>query len=75
MSYEDDKAQVKEEQETLTREEVTEMLQKKNEHVFDPDNAPVIKHRWVDRGLLMSCEIGTHPNHHAGKIGGRSTSV
>ena len=67
MSYEDDKAQIKEDQETLTREEVAEMLRKKNEHVFDPETAPKLEHRWVDRGLKMSCEGASHPMHQSYK--------
>jgi hypothetical protein len=30
---------------------------------FDMDNMPSQTHRWVDRGVVMSCEGANHPNH------------
>ncbi len=30
---------------------------------FDMDNPPVVKHHWVDRGAVLSCEGAGHPNH------------
>ncbi len=30
---------------------------------FDMDNMPSQVHRWVDRGIVMSCEDAGHPNH------------
>lgn len=33
------------------------------EHTFDMDNPPVVVHRWVDRGTVLSCEGAGHPNH------------
>ncbi len=39
------------------------IVEKRYDHVFDPDNAPKVKHRWVDRGLKLSCEGANHSNH------------
>jgi hypothetical protein len=30
---------------------------------FDMDNPTPVKHIWVDRGVVMSCENAGHPNH------------
>lgn len=30
---------------------------------IDMDNLPKQEHRWVDRGVVMSCEGAGHPNH------------
>lgn len=43
------------------------ILQKKFDHVFDPANAPKVEHRWIDRGLKMSCEGAGHDYHQAWK--------
>lgn len=43
------------------RKELHEQLQK--EYSFDMDNPPRIAHRWVDRGLFLSCEGAGHANH------------
>jgi hypothetical protein len=39
----------------------------KPEHVFDPMTAPKVLHKWVDRGLKLSCEGAGHPMHQAWK--------
>ncbi len=54
-------------QEDMSREEITNELRATNEYVFDPATAPKVIHRWVDRGLKMSCEGGDHPHHQAFK--------
>lgn len=59
--------ELEEEQANKTREEVTEELQTKYEHVFDPATAPKQGHIWIDRGLKMSCEGAGHPYHQAWK--------
>jgi hypothetical protein len=46
------------------------ILEKKFEHVFDPDAVPAQGHRWIDRGLKMSCEGAGHPYHQSWKFGG-----
>lgn len=45
------------------RKELHEQLQQQYEHTFDMDNLPKVAHRWVDRGLFLSCEGAGHPNH------------
>lgn len=45
------------------RKQIHEELQSRSEFTFDLDNLPDVKHKWVDRGMVLSCEIGTHPNH------------
>lgn len=65
--YEEKQAQLKAEQAGKTREEIVEELKSKSEHVFDPQNAPKKIHRWIDRGLVMSCEGGDHPHHQSWK--------
>lgn len=48
--------------ETL-RKEIIEEIKKTSEDIFDFDNLPPVKHRWVDRGEVMSCEGANHPSH------------
>lgn len=45
------------------RREIHEELKKTSEYTLDLDNLPPVKHRWVDRGLVLSCEGAGHPNH------------
>lgn len=45
------------------RKEVHEELKDKFEYMFDMDNLPSIKHIWIDRGAVMSCENAGHANH------------
>ncbi len=49
------------------RKEIHEALKVRSEFTFDLDNLPAVSHKWVDRGLVLSCEIGTHANHHIHK--------
>lgn len=41
------------------------------EAVFDPETAVPPEHKWVDRGLIMSCEGAGHANHRHFKIKAR----
>lgn len=41
---------------------------------FDMDNPPKVIHRWVDRGLILSCEGAGHPNHRHHKVSRRTES-
>lgn len=45
------------------RKEIHRELQNRNEYTFDLDNPPAVKHIWVDRGMVLSCENAGHPNH------------
>ena len=39
---------------------------------FDMDNPPKVVHKWVDRGLILSCEGAGHPNHRHHKQSSRT---
>ena len=39
------------------------------EYELDLDSLPVREHKWVDRGLKLSCENAGHPSHAHFKIG------
>lgn len=62
-SYHDFRKSLEEEQSGMTKEEVTDMMSQHVEVLADLDNMPRINHRWVDRGMVMSCEDAGHPNH------------
>ena len=34
-----------------------------NEYELNLDDLPKQTHKWVDRGLVLSCEGAGHPNH------------
>lgn len=51
----------------LDREESVEQEQTQTEFVFDPDNTTPVIHRWIDRGLKLSCEEAGHPYHQVWK--------
>lgn len=61
------KEEVKAEQKDMSSEEVKELMQKTSDFMLELDNLKPQEHRWVDRGLVMSCEGATHPNHRAFK--------
>lgn len=73
--YEDYQQELEAEQAGKSAPQVADELRNKRDdtgkpiysHVFDPDNATPIKHRWIDRGLKMSCEGAGHPYHQAWK--------
>lgn len=45
------------------REELHKELKEKFEYTQDLNNLEPIKHTWVDRGEVMSCEGAAHANH------------
>jgi hypothetical protein len=49
------------------REEQVEEERQKNEWLLDLDNLPPQPHRWIDRGMKMTCEDAGHPFHEAWK--------
>jgi uncharacterized protein YnzC (UPF0291/DUF896 family) len=67
QTYKEYQEALKAEQEGLSREELAEQLKKRSEYVLDLDNIKPQKHRWVDRGHVVSCEGGDHPPHRAFK--------
>lgn len=68
-TYKERQAEIREEQEGMTKDEVMELMKKRSEAQVDLDNLPtkVYEHNWVDRGAKLSCETDTHPNHVAWK--------
>lgn len=67
QSYKEHQAQLKQEQGQMSREEIAELMKKRNEFMLDLDNLQPQQHRWVDRGAVMSCEGAAHPSHRAFK--------
>jgi hypothetical protein len=45
------------------RKKIHDELKDKFEYTFDMDNVRPVKHIWVDRGAVISCEGAGHPNH------------
>lgn len=45
------------------RKKLHDELMESAEFTFDMDNMPSVKHVWVDRGAVLSCEGAGHPNH------------
>lgn len=68
QTYKEYKEQLKAEQQDLSKDEIIELMNKQHEYVADLDNLKPQTHRWVDRGLVMSCEGAGHPNHRSFKI-------
>lgn len=68
QTYKEYKEQLKAEQGDMTKEEIIELMSKKSEFMADLDNLKPQEHRWVDRGLVMSCEHAGHPNHRSFKV-------
>ena len=65
-TYKDQREKLKETQGGRSKQEIMDWMQKKTEYQLDLDNMHQ-EHNWVDRGVVMSCEGGTHPNHRAYK--------
>lgn len=65
--YTDYQEKLKAEQGDKSRDEITEELKQKVEHVFDPATAPKQGHKFVDRGMKLSCEGAGHPYHQVWK--------
>lgn len=53
--------------EFVGKDEEGEAVYRKPEYVFDPATAPKQTHKWVDRGLKLSCEGASHAFHQAWK--------
>lgn len=58
-------------QATMTRQQVMQQMVDEGAAVQDLDEiveaGRKVQHFWVDRGLKLSCEGATHPNHHVWK--------
>jgi hypothetical protein len=66
-SYDDYKAEIKEAQKDKSYSEIKQDMQKQAVDTVDLNNMPSQEHHWVDRGLVLSCEGGSHPNHRSFK--------
>lgn len=62
-SFKEEQAVVEAEQRTLTPEEIKALMDKRSEATVDLNNLPQQTHHWVDRGLVMNCEGGSHGFH------------
>lgn len=67
MTYEEQQTEMKEGQQDMTRDEIIDLLKSQKHEVYDPHNIQPIQHRWIDRGLKMSCENAGHPWHESYK--------
>lgn len=47
----------------ISLEEATQMYLKKAESVVRLEDLKPQRHNWVERGVVVSCENGDHPNH------------
>jgi len=62
------KDELKEEQAGMSKDEVVNLLKEKGATIIaDLDNMKPQEHRWVDRGLILSCEGAAHPYHQVSK--------
>jgi len=59
---------LKAEQKGMIREDILEEMQNKSEFTMDLDNLQTVKHVWVDRGAVVSCEGANHPSHRHFKV-------
>lgn len=56
------------EQGNMSKQEVVEMLKQQGATIVaDIDNFKPQEHRWVDRGVIISCEGAGHPYHQTSK--------
>jgi len=50
-------------EEPLTNDDLNEIAESKGEYTIDLDNLPKVRHRWIRRGVVVSCEGAGHPSH------------
>lgn len=63
MNYQERKAEVEDEQKTMTRQEIRDKMERESEFSLDLDNLPSVKHNWVQRGATVNCEGAGHAFH------------
>jgi hypothetical protein len=63
QTYSERKAEIKERQSTMTREQIFEHMAHKNESAVDLNNLPAQSHNFVNRGVVVTCEGAGHPSH------------
>lgn len=52
----------------LPKQDAVDLPEEQPTYELDIDTLPKQQHRWVDRGLKMSCEGAGHPMHQAWKL-------
>jgi len=57
------RAEIEAEQSSLTKDEIRDKLEREAEFTLDLDNLPKVKHHFVKRGIVLSCEGAGHPSH------------
>lgn len=67
QSYAEYRDEVKAAQSAMDYDDIRREMSRSNESVFELDKLPKIRHNWVDRGLVMSCEGAGHENHRSFK--------
>lgn len=67
VPYTDQLAETHAAQQGMSREQIADLMREQSEATFDPETAKPVVHNWIDRGLKLSCEGATHPNHHIWK--------
>lgn len=67
LSYDEYKAETRAQQEGKSYEDIKQDMSRQAVAVTDLNNLPVQDHRWIDRGLVLSCEGANHPNHRSFK--------
>lgn len=65
--YQQYRESIKELQKDSPYEAIKDEMATKSEWMMELDNRPAVKHVWVDRGVVMSCENAGHPNHRSFK--------
>lgn len=68
MNQQERKTAVEAEQESMSHDEIADLMQKSFEYAVDLNNLEKQKHNWVDRGLKISCEGAGHPHHSHFKV-------
>jgi len=66
--YNQYKEQLQADQSQMGREEILALMKQESEYTTDLDNLPGVKHIWVDRGAVVSCEGANHPSHRHFKV-------
>lgn len=67
QTYQEYRDEIKSEQSGKGYDEIKQEMEKKSDFVVEMDNLTPQKHRWVDRGAVLSCEDAGHPHHQAFK--------
>ena len=66
-TYKEQKARVKEEQSGMNYDQIKDSMQSRSQFILEMDRLPSQPHRWIDRGIKMTCENAGHRYHEAFK--------